>query len=319
MLTMTTWLRREFEEGPRWQRGLWVLAGVMFGVALVAAVGVFVDPRLIGGQPAWLKPLKFGLSTGVYAVSVAPALRRLVHRPRLQWGAAWTTVWVMAIEVGCIALQAARGTTSHFNFSTPFDSAVVTVMGVAIVTQTVVMGVVAVALWRTPVDDAQGWALRLGLTVAVAGASLGGAMSAPTSRQLEAAAQGGAMPIIGSHTVGAPDGGPGLPLVGFSATHGDLRVAHFVGLHALQVLPLVAWVARRRSRSKERQVRLVKASAASLGAACLLLLLQALAQQSIVQPSTSALLGWATWLSGSAAAVAWAWHREQSEKGAVLS
>jgi len=192
-------------------------------------------------------------------------------------------------------------------------------MGVAIVTQSFVMGVVAVALWRTPVDDAQGWALRLGLTIAVVGASLGGAMSAPSSRQLEVASQGGSMPIIGSHTVGAPDGGPGLPLAGFSATHGDLRVAHFVGLHALQVLPLVAWAAGRRLRSREREVRLVKASAASLGALCLLLLLQALAQESIVQPSRPTLVGWVTWLMGSAAAATWALRRERTAQGAVLS
>jgi hypothetical protein len=102
--------------------------------------------------------------------------------------------------------------------------------------------------------------------------------------------------------VGAADGAPGLPGTGWSREHGDLRVPHFLGLHAMQLLPLLA-IALGRRRPAETTVRLTLTAAASYSALFILLLWQALRGQPLVQPDglTTASLG--IWLALTAAAV----------------
>jgi hypothetical protein len=166
---------------------------------------------------------------------------------------------------------------------------------------------VAVALWRqTFADAAMGWALRLGMTMTIVGAFAGGLMTMPTEPQLIAARAGKGLPISGAHTVGAPDGGPGLIGTGWSTEHGDLRVAHFLGLHALQALPIVALVLARRKVHERARVRLVQIAAASYSALFVILLTQAWRGQSMVAPdaTTAALLG--GWLLATIAAAAYA-------------
>ncbi len=247
--------------------------GVLMLAAFIPSVaGIFLDSRIITGAPAWLKPAKFAISTAIYAFTLAWVFTYLPAWPRLKSIVGWITALVLVLEVAIIDLQAWRGTTSHFNVSTPLDAALFSIMGVAIAILWLAMIAVAVALFRQPFEDrAMGWALRLGLLITVFGAATGGVMVSPTSAQLERARLTHEMPISGAHTVGAPDGGPGMPGTGWSREHGDLRVPHFVGLHAFQILPIFAWLFAR------KRPGLVIAAGAGYVAVFAALMVQALA------------------------------------------
>ena len=138
-------------------------------------LGLLLDPRIITGAPAWLKPLKFAVSTAIYAFTLAWVFTYLPDWPRTRRIVGAGTAAAFLLEVAMIGGQAWRGTTSHFNVATPFDAAVFGVMGLVIVLQTLLAVALAVALWRQPfADPALGWALRLGVIVTVLGAFTAG-------------------------------------------------------------------------------------------------------------------------------------------------
>src|SRR5262245_36602034 len=205
---------------------------LMVGVLAVSIVGLVVDPRVITGVPAWLKPAKFAVSTAIYMLTLAWICTQLPEFPRTRRIVGWVTAVILVLEVAIIDAQAWRGTTSHFNVGTVLDTVLFAVMGSAIALQTLTSIAVAVALWRQHFDDrVLGWALRFGMVITIVGASTGGLMTRPTAAQLEEARATGRIAIAGAHTVGAPDGGPGLPGTGWSVQHGDVRIPHFIGLH----------------------------------------------------------------------------------------
>jgi hypothetical protein len=303
--TLSTSVKHLWESDAR-LTGVGLMMIALLGVSAVALV---LDPREIMGAPAWMKPAKFHASIAVYTLTLAWVFTYLREWPKTRRAASWLTVATLTLEIVIINVQAWRGTTSHFNVGTVVDGVLFTIMGLAILIQTAGAIALAVALWRQHFSDrAIGWALRLGMTMSIIGAMSGGLMTRPTAAQLEDARATKRMTVAGAHTVGAPDGGPGLPGAGWSREHGDLRVAHFLGLHGLQVFPLVALFLARRGWSETRRVRTVCAFSASYLAMFALLLWQALRGQSVVAPDAvtiSALAAWtvvsvfAIWMAGS--------------------
>ena len=285
MLTMTTLRRLWMTDAPLTATGLLMLAGLAAAVA-----GLWLDPRIITGAPAWLKPAKFAISTAIYTLTLAWMFTDLPDWVRTRRIVGWASAVILNIEVAAIYLQAWRGTTSHFNVGTPFDAVLFATMGLLIVMQLLASTAVAVALWRQRFGDAAlGWALRLGMTISIIGASTGGLMTKPTAAQLADARATHRIAVAGAHTVGAPDGDPGLPGTGWSLSHGDLRVPHFLGLHAMQALPIVA-----------------------------LLLAQALNGESIAAPSTAFVVAFALWAVATAIGVTAAMRRQTNASPSMV-
>ena len=293
-----TLFRRLWQASPP----LTVVGTLMSAAAVASIIGV-LDPRVITGAPAWLKPFKFAISTAVYGFTLAWVFTWLTDWPRMRKFVGWTTAIVFVLEVTIIDLQAWRGTTSHFNISTPLNVTLFAVMGTAIVIQTLVSVATAVALWRQPfADRALAWALRLGMVLTIVGAMTGPLMTRPREAQLAKARAGERLTVVGSHTIGAPDGGPGVPVTGWSSEHGDLRVPHFIGLHAMQAMALIALGLRRWRRPESVRVRAMLTAAASYASLFVLLLWQALQGRSVVAPDVVALGVWAA-----ATVLAWGW------------
>ena len=276
---------------------------LMVPVLAGAIVGLAVDQRLITGAPAWLKPAKFAVSIALYTVTLAWIFTLLPEWTRMRRAIGWITAATMVLEMAIIGTQAWRGTTSHFNVGTPLDAVLFLVMGAAIVVQTCSTVAVAIALWRHRFDDLSwGRALRSGMAITIAGALTGGLMTRPTTAQLEAARAGERMAVSGAHTVGAADGGPGLAGTGWSTQHGDLRVPHFIGLHAVQALPLLVLLLTRAGVDRAQRARLMLVAGPSYAVFCLILLIQALRGVPLVAPDDATLAQLGAWAVGTAIA-----------------
>ncbi len=260
----------------------------------VALAGFLLDPRVITGAPAWLKPMKFAISISIYCFTLLWMLTFVQGRTRLVGLISWVTAIALFVEMVLIAGAAAFGTTSHFNVSTSLHAAVWATMAVSIVLVWTMNLLTAVLLLiqRMP-DPAFAWALRLGLVVSLVGMGVAFLMTTETPAQERAADRAGIdAPIQGAHSVGMEDGGPGLPITNWSTTGGDLRVPHFVGLHGLQALPLagflLAFFAPAWLRTRHRVVLVWMAGLTYLGLV-LILTWQALREQPVISPDAQTL------------------------------
>lgn len=287
--SLTDW-RTFLRNAMRTSAPLTIFAVVMIISSVAALIGVLVDPKIITGASAWLKPAKFSISFVIYSLTLVWLLNYVENHRRLVKIVANVTVIASVIEMAVIIGQVFRNTTSHFNFSTPLDGMLWSVMGASIVALWLMTVLTAILLIRQKMTDkifALG--LRLGVAVTIIGLALGFLMvSHQTARQAAIAEAGQPMLHYGAHSIGVEDGeSAGLPFVGWNTTGGDLRPAHFLGLHAMQILPFLGWFLSgwRKSKLNEKQrLAFLWTFGWTFLGVLTLLTWQALREQSIISP-----------------------------------
>jgi hypothetical protein len=225
-----------YSEFHRRQPVLAAFAFLMIAAMAPTLLALALETRTFNGINVWMKPFKFELSTAVHMATLAWFWGYLDDRFRTRRrvrAAAWIVGLIFAIEVSYIAYRAAFAEGSHFNNSTAAAAIAYPLMGIGILITigiTIWLGVLVLRSREGGISPT----LRLAIWLGLIGGSILGAIS------------GGYMSAQPGHWVGgvASDAG-GVPLFGWSRTGGDLRVAHFVGLHAIQGIPVIGYLVQR--------------------------------------------------------------------------
>jgi len=208
------------------QRPLMVI-GFTFVLLFVALmIASLFDSTEITGINRWIKPMKFASSIALYLWTLAIYLYFISGRELAKNIIGRGAIAMLVGEIILIVMQAARGTISHFNTATLFDSLVFYAMGLMILANTFLIIYLLILYFRAEINlpKAIVWGMRYGIILF-----------------LLASVEGGLMSAMLRHSVGVADGGAGLPFVNWSTKGGDLRVAHFIGMHAFQAIPFFAY------------------------------------------------------------------------------
>lgn len=214
-------------------KALWWFGLFNIAVGIVCLILMQSDDGVILNVNRWLKPMKFYFSVGIMILTWGWLLFYL-HDVKKIKRFTWLLIVSMFFENGLIILQAVRNTTSHFNINSTVDGVIFNFMGIFILVFTVTCIRICISFFKQKqfaIPDAYVWGIRLGILFFIL-----------------FSIEGGMMLGLMKHTVGAADGSPGLPLTNWSKDYGDLRIAHFAGIHSLQLLPLLGFYVAKTKR-----------------------------------------------------------------------
>lgn len=182
---------------------------------------------------AWYKPFKFAFSTFLFCSSLAWYCHYLKNFNTNLFN--WVVIILLGFEIIYIAIMASKGKTSHYNTSTPFYAAMFFLMALAASIVTLYTAYVGILFFKQSFPDLPNyyvWAIRLSIIIFVIFSFEGFAMGSRLS-----------------HSIGIENDNSNLFIVGWSKTVGDLRVAHFIGMHALQVIPIISYYLLKNSKA----------------------------------------------------------------------
>jgi hypothetical protein len=148
------------------------------------------------------------------------------NQNRVKWYSILATI-VMLYENGVITIQAFRGKLSHFNQTELLGGILYAIMGIMIVwltTATLILSLRFIFQKTDSISKPFALSIKIGLILFVIFSFMGGYMS-----------------VINSHNVGGKIGESGITFLNWSTLFGDLRVAHFFGIHSLQIIPLLGF------------------------------------------------------------------------------
>ena len=237
---MISKLKQVFATVKRSSPILYTIVLLHFIMAAICVIGLLVDDRMLMGVNVWLKPLKFCISGGVFILTVGYLITFYPFSKRKKDIVNNITAWTMLFEIGIIVVQGVRGVQSHYNSSTLLDGLLFAAMGILVAVNVLVMVFFIIETIRLKINTTRPVqiAILMGWVIIFFGSWIGGQMI----EQL-------------SHNVGVADGGVGLPLTNWSTIAGDLRVAHFFGLHGLQLVPFFAvWIGSKSKVSARNQM-----------------------------------------------------------------
>ena len=208
------------------QRFFYILAAVFAASTVIHGAIAIVDLASGGnwdGPTSWRKPVVFAASFTLLMVATAWILRLL---PQRRWG--WIPTITLGafsiIEVAVITLQQWRGQPSHFNNHSEFDDLMFGIMGSSV--GMIMVGLIIFLLWAAMQirgNAGERAAVLIGLVTMMFAGYIGGSM------------------IVEGDAILAATGEVPFEVV-FGAA-GSGKLAHFLGLHALQFLGLIAIVA----------------------------------------------------------------------------
>ncbi len=204
-------LRQDWGKTEGYQKFVYFVGFLLLASAVFHGAVLIVTGGTLEGDVSWRKPILFGESFGLTCISLAWVITFLPRRRVVGWMLASTLGLANFGEVFLVSMQQWRGVPSHFNNSTPFDSAVFIAMGFLIaLTGAVTLVVTLLVFFALKAPPSIAWAIRVGIVLLVAGQIFG-------------------IPMIrlATHTF---------------APAGNMKVPHALSLHALQVLPVLAWL-----------------------------------------------------------------------------